>query len=129
MGPGVEADGAAADVTLPSPVADVEGRAQARQQANQVLLRRVQMLEQVLHCECVRHARALNAAGLSQPARPLRATPQIPAEAVASHAVLEQRLQRRRQKRTARQLLQTYLARQAATSMESEQPTEATINR
>mmetsp|Transcript_1195 Transcript_1195/g.2922 ORF Transcript_1195/g.2922 Transcript_1195/m.2922 type:complete len:162 (-) Transcript_1195:125-610(-) len=89
---------------LDSKISDSENRVRVRRQVNECLLRRVEMLEQVLHEERWRRMTALGVGNshLGQ----LPATPQLPPDGLPGRSALEARLQRRRGCPSAREILQ-----------------------
>mmetsp|Transcript_65777 Transcript_65777/g.129617 ORF Transcript_65777/g.129617 Transcript_65777/m.129617 type:complete len:235 (+) Transcript_65777:56-760(+) len=109
-------------------ISEAESKLRLQRQINDSLLRRVRMLEQVLHEERVRHAAVLRASGIDPPPSasaltiPIDAAthlpPQLPLGALQSgdRPVLEARLRRRRPAPSSREILQSYLLQELAAS-------------
>jgi len=96
-------------------IGEVESKLRLQRQINDSLLRRIRMLEQVLHEERVRHAAVLQAAGIDPPPTANAFTSPIDAATLpaSERPVLEARLCRRKPARSSRDILQSYLLQES----------------
>merc|ERR1740123_2085613 len=90
-------------------IGEMESKVRLQQQANQNLLRRVQMLEQALHDARSRRLAMMRAQGASPAARAAAAALPLLPETLPGRPALEARIRRRRAAPSAREILQAFL--------------------